>query len=519
MTTRDDSAAFGRRSLLAGSAGAFLALGLPGSASARTAPGQLRSRLSLPSGVQSGDVTSHGATLWARASGEGRLMARLGTGRSVRTLRGPEASTATDGTARIDLSGLTPGERYDATLWFESPDGTRGEARRLSFRTASHRHEPTSFVWTGDTAGQGWGINPDLGGMTAYAAMHRTHPDFFVHCGDTIYADGPIQETVVEPDGQVWRNLVTPEVAKVAESLEEFRGRHRYNLLDRNVLAMAQDVPVIPQWDDHETHNNWYPGQVLTDDRYTERRVDVLAARARRAWQDYQPISTADVRRRGRDGFAAARIYRKIERGAQLDVFCLDMRTWKSPNTDGLEPYETPILGREQADWLVREVRRSRATWKVISADLPLGLVVPDGAGEESVSNRDPGAPRGRELEIAEVLRGLKGVPNVLWLTADVHYCAAHHYSPERAAFTDFDPFWELVAGPINAGTFGPNDLDATFGPEVVFRKTADHPNQSPRGGNQFFGHAAIAADGVLTASLRNATGAVLWSKDLPPDH
>jgi phosphodiesterase/alkaline phosphatase D-like protein len=30
-----------------------------------------------------------------------------------------------------------------------------------------------------------------------------------------------------------------------------------------------------------------------------------------------------------------------------------------------------------------------------------------------------------------------------------------------------FDPFWEFVAGPIHAGTFGPNPLDPTFGPEV----------------------------------------------------
>jgi hypothetical protein len=28
--------------------------------------------------------------------------------------------------------------------------------------------------------------------------------------------------------------------------------------------------------------------------------------------------------------------------------------------------------------------------------------------------------------------------------------------APDRARFTDFDPFWEFVAGPINAGTSGP---------------------------------------------------------------
>ena len=508
-----------RRRLLTTSGGLAVAAGALGFAPARAAgsPGQIRTRLALPSGVQTGDVTTTSGVLWSRSSGEGRLVARLTSGGIKRTVRGPQATEASDFTARIDLTGLAPGRQYDAELWFETEDGTAGEVEHARFRTAPIHHASTSFVWTGDTAGQGWGINPDLGGMTAYATMHATDPDFFLHSGDTVYADGPIAETVVEPDGQVWRNLVIPEITKVAEDLGEFRARHRYNLMDHNVRAFYADVPVIAQWDDHETTNNWYPGEVLTDARYTERRVDVLAARARQAWQEYQPISTAAVKSRGGTGFAAARIYRKIGRGPHLDVFSLDMRTFKSKNTPGLEAHETPILGVEQVNWLLREVRRSRATWKVIAADMPIGLVVPDGAAQESVSNRDDGAPLGRELEIARVLRGLKGVPNVLWLTADVHYCAAHHYSPERAAFTDFDPFWEIVAGPINAGSFGPNALDDTFGPEVVFQKAADYPNQSPRGGNQFFGHVTIDRHGELTVSLRDTAGATLWSQQLPP--
>ena len=74
------------------------------------------------------------------------------------------------------------------------------------------------------------------------------------------------------------------------------------------------------------------------------------------------------------------------------------------------------------------------------------------------------------------------------------------------------------MAGPVNAGTFGPNEMDATFGPKVVFSKVADYPNQSPRGGNQFFGHVAIDRPGQLTASLRNTAGDVLWSKDFEPE-
>jgi phosphodiesterase/alkaline phosphatase D-like protein len=76
----------------------------------------------------------------------------------------------------------------------------------------------------------------------------------------------------------------------------------------------------------------------------------------------------------------------------------------------------------------------------------------------EAVANGDAGGARGRELEFVELLSFLKQrrVRNVVWLTADVHYCAAHFYDPSRAAFGNFDPFWEFVAGPLNGGSFGP---------------------------------------------------------------
>lgn len=501
----------------------------------------VRNRLLLPSGIATGDVTADSGVLWSRASGPGRLVASLlavddggqplrGGRAFQRVLRGSIASEATDFTSKINAQHLPSGTRFALTMHFEDPEGNAGETAQGSFSTApgsntnglgaiaSRTRRGQSFVWSGDTAGQGWGINEDIGGMRGYAAMHATRPDFFIHSGDTIYADGPIAAQVTEPDGQVWRNLVTEEVSKVAETLNEFRGRHRYNLMDRNVRAMYAEVPVIAQWDDHETTNNWYPGEILTDSRYTERSVDVLAARGRQAWQEYQPIAEISD---GSTGFEPARIYRKISRGPQLDIFCLDMRTFKDPNTDGKEAHLTHILGQEQADWLIKEVSRSKATWKVISADLPLGLIVPDGpVNQESLANRDAGAPLGKELEIAGVLSAFKRnrVKNVVWLTADVHYCAAHHYSPERAAFQDFDPFWEFVAGPINAGTFGPGQLDGTFGPEVAFFKAGAYANESPRSGeSQYFGHVDLSEDDVFTVSLCNANGGVLWSKELHP--
>lgn len=520
---------------------------------ARTGIALVRNRLTLPSGIATGDVTSDSAVLWSRSSAAGRMIATLravddagavlgGRGAFERTLRGPRATQASDFTAKIHAGHLPANTRFALEISFEDDGGAAGETVTGTFRTAPDAGSTNgngrtggdlppssaqSFVWTGDTAGQGWGINEEIGGMRGYRAMHNTRPDFFIHSGDTVYADGPIAETVVEKDGQVWRNLVTEEVSKVAETLTEYRGRHRYNSLDANMRAMFADVPVIANWDDHETTNNWYPGEILDDPRYTVRDVNTLAARGRQAWQENMPMSdSAALWRPGTfddaGQYQPARIYRKIARGPQLDIFCLDMRTFKSPNTLGKEPYATSILGQEQADWLIREVSKSKATWKVIAADLPLGIIVPDGAvNQESLANRDPGAPLGRELEIAGVLSAFKRnrVKNVVWLTADVHYCAAHHYSPERAAFTDFDPFWEFVAGPIAAGSFGPNAMDGTFGPEVVFSKAGRFPGESPRDGeNQFFGHVQLGEDDTFTASLRNANGAVVFSKALTPE-
>lgn len=516
-----------RRSLFAGALGVAgagaLSSGALASTRAAAAPSLVRAgRPTLPQGVMSGDVTTSSGVVWARSDRPGRLVAevRMGSkGRGRRVVRGPWATPDTDLTAKLELRGLRPGTEHEVRVWFESGEGVRGEEGVLRLPTASNRKEGQSFVWTGDTCGQGWGINPDVGGMVGYRAMHETRPDFFIHSGDTIYADGPISETVTEPDGQVWRNLVIPEVTRVAETLGDYRGRHRYNHLDANLRAMYADVPVLAQWDDHETVNNWYPGEILDDPRYTEKRVDVLAARARQAFFEWQPIGAADARgRREPDG--RNRIYRKVSRGRHLDVFCLDMRTYKSPNTANEEARRTSILGAEQTAWLVRELRRSNATWKVIAADLPIGLIVPDGdVAQEAVANRDAGAPLGRELEIAHVLREIKRsrVRNVLWVTADVHYCAAHHYDPSRAAFTDFDPFWELVAGPISAGGFGPNELDPTFGPRAEFVKHGS-TDQSPRAGTaHFFGHVDIAGDGLLTASLRDIRGTVLWRRELMP--
>src|SRR3954451_10060156 len=452
-----DRRSFLRGGVALGGGIALAALASPASA-APGVPVFVRSgRPRLTDGVQAGDVSLDGAVVWARADRPSRMVVEVGwdeSFRHARRLRGDVLTPDSDLTGKYRLRGLPGGAdvHYRVLLEDLSDPTLTSEPVAGRFRTPGGRAQQVRFTWSGDCAGQGWGINPDLGGYRIFETMRRLQADFFLHFGDTVYADGALSATQTAHDGSIWRNLVTPAESKVAETLEEFRGQYRYNLMDANLLAFNREVPYINQWDDHETLNNWYPGEILDLPQYTEKRVDVLAARAKQAFREYQPITAQPD--------DAGRVYRKVSYGPLLDVFVLDMRSYKGPNSPDRQTRpgpDTALLGQRQVDWLLRGLRTSRATWKVVANDLPLGLVVPDGPTDiEAAAQGDPGAPLGRELEIAQVLSGIKraGVTDVVWLTADVHYTAAHRYSPERAVFTDFAPFWEFVSGPLNAGAF-----------------------------------------------------------------
>lgn len=473
----------------------------------------------LTHGLQTGDVTANSATIWTRADREARMLVEVGLDpefRRSRTIPGARLHAESDFTGKTVLHGLPSGTDvyYRVTPHGRGDHDLAGQQLAGRFRTVSRHKRDVSFVWSGDLAGQGWGIDVDRGGFTIFEQMRKLFPDFYICNGDNIYSDGPIEATQEMPDGQIWHNLVTEEKSKVAETLDEYRGNYKYNLTDENLKRFYAEVAQIQQWDDHETHNNWYPGEILEDDAYTEKRVDVLKYRAQQAYHEYVPINP----RYSDDG----RIYRTLHQGPLLDVFVLDMRWYKDANSPNRQEYNNGgILGSRQQRWLERELLRSRATWKVISNDLPLGEVVADGDTDyEAVSNGDDGQPMGRELQIAEILRFIKRhkINNVVWLTTDVHYTAAHYFDPDKAAFSDFEPFWQFTSGPLNAGSFPASPVDKTFGAQQVFVKSPDYSNASPATEFQFFGQASIAADSeVMTVNLRDNSGAVLWSKELEP--
>ncbi|MBX2856604.1 MAG: alkaline phosphatase D family protein [Rhodobacteraceae bacterium] len=492
-------------------------------------PGYSRAnnRPTVTHGLQSGDVDTNSGVVWARADRASRMFVEVSTTESFENavkLPPIYAAPESDFAAKLRLTDLPSDQHVFYRVSFQDAADVNAVSEPVAghFRTAPTSKRSVKFAWSGDTAGQGWGIDTDRGGMKTYATMMGHEPDFFLHSGDTIYADGPIAAEKEMPNGETWKSLVAEGVEKVAESLDEFRGRWKYNLTDEHVRAFNATAPTFFQWDDHEVVNNWSASKDLTaDDRYTEKSVSLLAARAGRAFHEMCPIRYTPAE--------PGRVYRKISYGPLLDVFCIDLRSYRGPNGASMEQELTDdarVLGATQVAWLKREMAASSATWKVIASDMPIGLIVwndwKNKAGAEAVSNGDHGAPKGRELEFADIFRFIKSadIDNVVWLTADVHYTAAHYYDPNKAQFQDFKPFWEFVSGPMHAGSFGPNDLDQTFGPEVKYVKAPEEGqvNLPPSDGLQFFG--LVDIDGgteQMTVRLMDMADAELYKVTLDP--
>jgi alkaline phosphatase D len=503
----------------------FLSTTASAAATFAFAPALLRQESSRPSithGTASGDVTGSRAIVWSRCDRAARMRIEWSTTeafQNVHRVAGSVAREASGFTARADLSELPAGQRIFYRVRFEDISDSRSISLPAagSFRSAPSAPADIRFAWSADTVGQGWGINLEWGGLKMFETMRRAQPDFFIHCGDTIYGDAPLAEEMRLPNGAVWKNVVTAAKSKVAETVDEFRGNYLYNMLDEHVRRFNAEIPQIPLWDDHEVRNNWYPQQTLdNDERYKIKSMAALSANARQAFIEHVPI------RPGPRNQPA--IFRACPYGPLLEVFALDLRSYRGPNgsnSGSARSAANGLAGRAQIEWLKRRLAASASTWKVIASDLPIGLIVRDAGNFDAFANSN-GPPRGRELEIADLLRFIRdrAIRNVIWVTADVHYAAAHRYDPDRAVFKDFSPFWEFVAGPIHANTGALAALDDTFGPDVRFTGVspglAAYPG--PAGGLQFFGTVRISAvTRMMTVQLHNLAGDTIYSTDLEP--
>lgn len=392
----------------------------------------------LPQGIAVGDVTSRGALLWVRTEGPASVQvewapssvwqstSKMATAvapvaRTVRMTTGPE----TDFTVSIPLEGAVPATRYryhvlvgragDSAAQVEAPVAAQGEFTTLP---DVRRSVPVVFAWSGDLGGQ-QRCRQGAGGYPIFDVMRKQDLDFFLFLGDTIYSD----DTCPSPPNE-------PGADFKASTLTEYRARHRYQRGAESLRRFLESVPVYVIWDDHEVRNN-FAGP-----------FDDQMPAGRQALREYWPIASP--------AGDPNRMYRAVRYGADLELFILDTRQYRSRNADQDGPAKT-MLGAAQLQWLLDGLAHSTATWKVVATSVPLSI--PKGGGA-SVPGYDgwaggldgTGFERERQM-IVDAILGQK-LKNVVFLGGDVHWVQANAYDPDQDGVIDFH---EFIVGPLSA--------------------------------------------------------------------
>lgn len=424
--------------------------------------------------VTVGEVTDTSAVVWVRGISWGEVVVRyepIGRARAAETgtpagARGEiRVEPSRHLTGKLLLQPLEPATRYRYTATQNAAEAT-GE-----FVTAPAPTDPrpVRFSWSGDLGSRGHCRKPG-DGYAIFGALAKTPADFFLFAGDTIYADHVCGEKQHEPGYDF-----------VARRLADFWAKHRYNREDPAVQAYFRGTSVYAIWDDHEVRNDFSgPGEPLMEP-------------GRRAFIDYFPIRPP----REEPG----RLYRRFRWGALLEVFILDTRQYRSPNTAPDGPGKT-MLGPTQRRWLVDAVAGSGAVWKIVVSSVPLSVPT-GGATHDSWSNAGArGVPEERgtgfAMERDAILRALRqrGVKNLVVLAADVHHAELirHHPTPDWS-------FHEFIAGPLSATPGKPRPLDTGLTPRPLWSL----------GGTANFGDIAIDATG-LTVRIVDALGQTRFS-------
>ena len=392
----------------------------------------------LPQGIAVGDVTSQSALLWLRTDGPMMVqvewasvsvwdfVSKMGTAVApvARTSRFTTGSE-TDFTLTIPLEGLIPATRYRWYVFAGSKghEGIPTEARvaaRGEFTTLPDvkSHVPVTFAWSGDLGGQGR-CRRGAAGYPIFDVMRAQQLDFFLFLGDTMYSDDVCPSPPNEP-GADFR----------ATTLAEYRARHRDQRGAEALRRFLSSVPVSVVWDDHEVRNN-FAGP-----------FDSQMPAGRQALREYWPIRVVSD--------DPQRLYRTVRAGADLEVFILDTRQYRSLNADRDGPAKT-MLGEPQLQWLLSGLTESTATWKVIVTTVPLsiskggGVAVPGNDGWAGGAD-GTGFERERQVIVDRILD--RKMKNVVFLAGDVHYVQANAYDPNGDGTPDFH---EFVVGPLSA--------------------------------------------------------------------
>ena len=327
------------------------------------------------------------------------------------------------GRARVDVAGLQPATAYQVTAMTDA--GVRLGPHQVRTAPAPDDARPVRL-----TVGADLDPSPEFD-SDLLAQMIAAAADQHVSIGDFPYTDnGPPANTVAE-----------------------YRERHRELRCAPKVRAWLQSVGVRAIYDDHEFRNNWDAMFAQTEhDRY-------LAAM--QVWDEFFPMADlgAEIR------------YRSWKYGANVECFLLDTRRFRSADAAPDDANKT-MLGKPQLAWLLAAVAASTATFKLVFTTVPLDFGLGNDFWASFATERDA------------MFAALVGTPGLLFVSGDQHYFAAYRHAYGIR---------EFQIGPLarGLGQVGPD------GPGVLFRSVQYNFGQIDVDG-QSLTFSGVAADGSV---------------------
>lgn len=267
-----------RRQMIATGALGLGAFALPGFAGAFQGTGR-----GFTHNVASGEPSRTSVLLWTRyvpaGGAEAKLRVELAEDENfARIAAGGEMVTGPwrDHTAKLTVTGLRPGTRYHYR--FVAPDGSFSPVGR----TKTLPDNADSFSMAVFSCS-----NIPFGYFNAYAhAAARGDIDLAVHLGDYIYEYAPNTYPVAAEAIAGRDMLPTHEILALAD----YRLRYASYRADPDLQRIHQLLPMLVQWDDHESANDSWEGGAQNH-QPNEGDWSVRKAAAIQAWREWMPVS------------------------------------------------------------------------------------------------------------------------------------------------------------------------------------------------------------------------------------
>ncbi len=346
---------------------------------------------------------AHGdrALIWVSATEAVRVHVRWGTAAESLNKRSAELSLDkhSDFTGHVALSGVPAG----ATIYYAVYVDDKAVSEVSRFTSPRSAEQSFTIAFSGDTEEK---YKP----FRIFDTMVAAKPDYFVHLGDTVYADVPKRD--------------------FSPTVPHYRRKHAAIRADRPLQRFLAQCTTYTIWDDHEIQNDAHGGLPFL-------------AEAEQVFREYWPCDTEQ----------AVGLYRAFSLSAAVDLIILDTRRFRSVQAMPDGPEKT-ILGTAQKQWFLQTLKRSKALFKIVATSVPFHGGSQDAWGNYK-TERD---------EVVNFIRH-EGIDNVVMISADYHF--ARDWSNKRSGIHEY------VAGPLATFRTFDKQPDArerhSKGPHFVF--------------------------------------------------